>query len=339
MGNTLDTTPLLTEHTAVIMAQYNIQAKHVKRLYALFTEMDVNRTGKWTIVEINQLMDSYPESLVTPCLEALVKFGSSGRDGRLTFEDVIVTLCSFCALSKEELLQYVYLIIDADRSGVLDREELTNFYSSSVFVKSKRHHQQASYPANYVGALKEFGKGQWQSLVFEEFCLMCDLFPHLAFPAIHLQNMLRREILGARFWRDWDVERLKIFHLETESKTITFTGPSLITGETITIVKPGRITMKEIFEFTKRNGLKREVEWDAESNSFTKNRDAILRRAPLLNLIRNPNSVYHVPIKSLAQGQSRVEAEGMPMTGTMGRTRMASMAFLGALDKGAEKIL
>ena len=227
MGNMMDMTPLLTEHTAVIMAQYNIRPKHVKRLYGLFADMDVNRTGKWTIVEVNQLLDSYPESLVTPCLEALIKFGSSGRDGRLTFEDFIVAVCSFCALSKEELLQFVYITIDADRSGVLDRQELTNFYSSSVYVKRKKTTRQASYPSNYVGALEQFGKGQWKSLVFEEFCLMCDLFPHLAFPGIHLQHMLRREVLGSRFWREWDAERLKIFHLEAESKTVTFTGPSI----------------------------------------------------------------------------------------------------------------
>jgi hypothetical protein len=35
---------------------------------------------------------------------------------------------------------------------------------------------------------------------------------------------------------------------------------------------------------------------DSKGDSFTKKRDAVLKRAPLLNSIRNPNSLYHVAL-------------------------------------------
>jgi Ca2+-binding EF-hand superfamily protein len=330
--------PVLSEHTALIMAQYNLRPRHLRKLASLFDEMDENKTGKWTIIEYSNLINVSSGNIVTPCLEALVKFGSATRDGRLGFEDFLVTTSSYCALSKEELLQFVYLIIDADRSGVLDKEELENFYSASIFVPRKHHSRQAVYPENYMTALSEFGGGTWKSLVYEEFCLMCDLFPHLAFPAVHLQMLLRREILGTRFWKLWDRERLKIFHLEAESKTITFNAPSLITGEIVNVVKPGRITMKEIFEYTKRKGLRRgsigsldrEQFGDGGDDSFTKSRDAVLKRAPLLNLIRNPNSLYHVPL-SIRTG-SGLQDVGMVES----RLNRETGGFLGALDKANE---
>ena len=334
--------PEFSEHTALIMAQYNLRPRHLRTLLSLFEEMDENRTGKWTIIEFSSLLNIGQDNLVTPCLEALIKFGSSSKDGRLSFEDFIVATCSFCALSKEEILQFVYIIIDADRSGILDKEELENFYSASVYAKRKNHARQAIYPPNYMTALSEFGGGQWRSLVYEEFCLMCDLFPHLAFPAIHLQLLLRREILGSRFWAAWDAERLKIFHLEAESKTITFHGPSLITGTIVEIVKPGRITMKEIFEYTKRKGLRRLAsesgikERNEKGDSFTESRDAVLKRAPLLNLIRNPNSVYHVPLATFGRVNSAhadaFDGRAFARTSTTG-------GFLGALDNAGDNYI
>ena len=310
MGNRVSA-PRLDEHTATIMSQYNIKPHHVDRLYRIFTEFDENHTGQWTILEFNHFLHNYPESVISPSLEALVKLASSSRDGRLTFLDFVVSVCSYCALNKEELLQYNYIMIDSDRSGILEKAELHNFFAASVKLRKRKrmYARQAIYPPNYTLALDQFEHGNWKSLVFEEFCLMCDLFPHLAFPSVHLQNLLRRAVLGTSFWDDWDEERLRIFHLEAESKTMSFTGINLLTGEEVTIVKPGRVTMKEIFEFTKRNGL-RQVDTEGEgfaqaarpdreegtATSFTKARDAVLSRAPLLNLIRNPNSVYHVPL-------------------------------------------
>lgn len=344
MGNKFSQSPNipeLKEHTALIVAQYNLRQRHLRKLFSLFQEMDEGKTSKWTIIEYSKLLGIYPESLVTPCLEGLVKFGSSSRDGRLSFEDFLVATTSYCALSREELLQYFFILVDSDRSGVLDRGELENFFSASVFCKRKHHSRQAIYPPNYLGALAEFGKGQWKSLVFEEFCLMCDLFPHLAFPAVHLQMLLRRAILGSMFWREWDSERLKIFHLEAESKTITFQAPSLLTGEIMDVVKPGRITMREIFEFTKRKGLRKPSldyglrDDKPKSQSFTASRDAVLNRAPLLNLIRNPNSVYHVPLASFSRSGIFAD-DTLDVTFRFDRSVTHGGVALGALDKANE---
>ena len=314
MGNT-ESYPVLDEHTAMIMALYNIKPRHISRLHRRFVQFQ-NETFTWTINEFNKALPNYPDSFVTPCLKALVDFGSASQDGRLRFVDFLVSVCSFCALSKEELLQFSYIIIDVDRSAVLDMDELTNFFNASCKMNPKNNrmkpYKQMFFPMNYMDALAQFQNGEWESLVFEEFCLMCDLFPHMGFPAVRLQDMLRRRFLGSKFWREWDKERLKIFHLESESKTITFTGTSLITGEEIKIIKPGRVGIKEIFEFTKRNGLKRTANDDQDgrkssarsgaadssgSTSFTKARDEVITRAPLLNMIRNPDSVYHVPLE------------------------------------------
>ena len=254
--------PHITTHTATIMSQYNITASHVAELNRKFEEYDVEKCGYWTIKQVHEYLGTHPEELVAHCLGALIALGSSTRDGRLSFQDFLVCFCSYCALSNEELLQFLYIIIDKDRSGILDRDELFGFYSATVPVQRKRGPHMIEfrlhfYEENYLTALDQFKEGKWEGLIFEEFCLMCDLFHHLSFPAYLLQDTLRRRMLGQRFWRSWDEERLKIFHLETESKSIQFTAISLLTGEQVTITKPGRVTMKEIFEFTKRNGLRR----------------------------------------------------------------------------------
>ena len=254
--------PYITTHTATIMSQYNITAKQVAELNRKFEEYDVEKRGYLTITQVHEYLGTHPEDLIAHCLQALIQLGSSSRDGRLSLQDFLVCFCSYCALSNEELLQFLYIIIDKDRSGILDRDELFGFYSATVPVQRKYGNNMIEfrlhfYEENYLIALDKFKEGKWEGLIFEEFCLMCDLFHHLSFPAYLLQDTLRRRMLGTGFWKSWDDERLKIFHLETESKSIQFTAISLLTGEQITITKPGRVTMKEIFEFTKRNGLRR----------------------------------------------------------------------------------
>lgn len=336
----------IDEHTAGVMSQYNIEERHVDKLYRKFVEYDEDDSKTWTLAEFNRFLHNYPDSLISPCLEALVKLASPTRDSQLGFVDFLISICSFCALSKEELLQFMYIVIDYDRSGVLDRAELFSFFSASVRMKPRKKHIQHQqirkrfiYPPNYLKALEEYQGGKWKSLVFEEFCLMCDLFPHLAFPVFYLQEQLRRRVIGLSFWRGWDQERLKIFHLESESKSIKFQARSLATGELVNVVKPGRVTMKEVFEFTKRNGLK-DLKMNASEagaknlTSFTIQRDAVLSRAPLLNLVRNPISIYYVPLHRTREDQQAEEEASAEETKTSPMGRGARrMGILNALDE------
>jgi hypothetical protein len=147
--------------------------------------------------------------------------------------------------------------------------------------------------------------------------------------------------LGSRFWKKWDLERRAIFTLESDSKPINFTGTSLITGELQSVVKPGRVSMMEIFEYTKRNGLKEipseesVVRPEYQIESITKERDSILIRAPLLNLIRNPNSVYHVPLADRHLSEKR-ESTLLP---PLGEWRKQRGQLLGALDISTDRFL
>ena len=332
----------VSEYVANVMLQYNVKPKHMKRLRSLFKSYDSSKSGLWTVSEFSSLLQIYPDSIVSPSLEALVKLGSSSRDGRLSFEDFVVAVASFCALTREEILQFIYIVIDSNRSGILDKEELFAFYSSSVRLKRKHDQRQLIYQPNYVQALERFREGKWTSLAFEEFCLMCDLFPHLIFPTVRFQDLLRRSVLGSRFWSAWDKERRTIFRLESESRPISFTGISLLTGQRVSVVKPGLVTMKEVFEFTKRNGLKRLGSGDRQANlqeygidSFTKERDLILNRAPLLNLIRNPNRLYYDPLEA----KRRIDKLSFSSPTDSSDAHRLGGKLLGGLDESSHRFI
>lgn len=358
--------PPIDEHTATVVAQYNLEASDVAKLFYKFNEYDEHRQGFWTIVEFNKYLRNAPEDLPTPCLESFIGLASSTRDGRMSFTDFLISCTSYCALSREELLQFFYIIMDRDRSGILDKDEIFGHFSATVKMQAstfgpKGVYKQDIYPPNYLEALRQFKNGKWSGLMFEEFCWLCDLFPHVGFPVALLQDKMRERILGASFWHSWDDERLKIFHLEAESKSIQFETRSILTGQPISITKPGRVSMKEVFEFTKRNGLKRvqydkvegvwksvertnfsRPDWSGDvsgTTSYTKGRDQVLSRAPLLNLIRNPNSVYYVPLDGSRPvfSNARVNDDAGIVNSTIdtkfARGETARVGFLGALDE------
>lgn len=109
---------------------------------------------------------------------------------------------------------------------------------------------------------------------------------------------------GQSFWDRWDRTRLRAFYNEAEMRS----GLEwrTIDGERIPVRTPGRFTMKEVLEFTRRKAAAVQSDLQAQEKaaqeakgsqgpSITQERDMEMARMPLLNIFRNPTCKYHVP--------------------------------------------
>ena len=91
---------------------------------------------------------------------------------------------------------------------------------------------------------------------------------------------------------------------------------TIIDGERLRVRMPGRFSMKEILEFTRRkaSSAKGEIapeQKPGQSATMTQERDIEMARMPLLNIIRNPMCKYHVPyVPGLDEGEDESEEEG-----------------------------
>lgn len=281
-----------------IVMQYNLEEKHLRSLWQKFVEMDIDMNGFWTISECYRLVAEPRTSMLAPILDALFKMADRANDGTLSFDDFLVSMTSFCSLNKEEVLQFMFIVVDEDRNGYITKEELLEFFS---YKGPGGVNQAPVFPVNNKNALDLFQNGSWKRLYFDEFANLSELFPYVAYPAFQLQKMMRDALLGRRFWDKWDEERLRVFYMEAESKSMTVQkrAPD---GTMITVHKPGRFTMKEILEYSRRKSMThkgkkvpRPMEEAQIEGSVTAERDEQISRTPLLNILRNPHAAYHVP--------------------------------------------
>eukprot|EP00439_Symbiodinium_sp_Y106_P028271 s3522_g3.t1 len=171
----------------------------------------------------------------------------------------------------------------------------------------------------------KFRGGKWRSLQFDGLAQLCELFPYIAYPAYHTQepdpvlslrsfgicDMYRKILLGKTFWERLDYERIKY---QTVVRTKRVRMP--FTKKKIEVKLPGRCTMQELLEYSRRNtavqGGKRVTSQDAgeAESALAKDceRDLQIQRSPILilaltgvdvcgesNMIRNPRCMYYIP--------------------------------------------
>merc|ERR1719240_1498674 len=95
---------------------------------------------------------------------------------------------------------------------------------------------------------------------------------------------------------------MKVFYKEAESRKVESTVKTP-DGDWITVTKPGRFTMREILEYSRRKSMThngKKVGRPMPENKdrvegVTAERDEQLSKTPLLNIIRNPHAAYLVP--------------------------------------------
>jgi len=299
MGGSSTKVPPTSEKDLRTVLSYNLNELHIRQVYKIFVEVDVDNNGVWSVSEMYNILKEPRLSVRAPIIDTIFRFGNSNSEGSLTFPDFLVTMCSFCALSKEEMLQFLFMIIDEDRNGTVEKEELLKFFSYVPAGVGEEGGGEPVFPVNNKNAVTKFRGGKWDSLQFDGLAQLCERFPYIAYPAFHTQEMYRALILGKAFWQALDYERIKY---QTVIRTKKVRQP--FTKKKIEVKLPGRVTMQELLEYSRRKtavqGGKRvsAQQNQVEESPLAKERDQQIQRSPILNMIRNPKVMYYVPLES-----------------------------------------
>jgi hypothetical protein len=176
----------------------------------------------------------------------------------------------------------------------LDKEELNKFFSFAP--EEAGDDSTPMFPVNNKNALDKFRGGRWNFLDFDGLAQLCERFPYIIYPVLHVQYLFRSKLLGVRFWERLDRQRMKVNLQER----------SFVAEDGKVLERPGRCTMKEILEYSRRKtivqngrrvGRPAKTESSIMSSDITKLRDEQISRMPLMNLIRNCRCMYYVPNK------------------------------------------
>mmetsp|Transcript_34551 Transcript_34551/g.78947 ORF Transcript_34551/g.78947 Transcript_34551/m.78947 type:complete len:386 (+) Transcript_34551:90-1247(+) len=294
MGTSSAKLPPIEDRDVRLLLSFNMDEKHIRKMWWKFVEMDVEKNGFWTNHEVYQLLGESQLSMRAPIIDWLFFVADSGGMGSLSFQDYLVAFCSFCALGFEEIIQLFFILVDRDRSGYVTKEELVEYFS---YVPPGVRERVPYFPVNNKNALDLFWGGQWKHLEFEGMAQLCERFPYVLFPAFDIQERFRKKLLGKSFWQRLEEDRRKASMGHGRKRVARMPGKA---NEVVRVERPGRCTMKEILEYSRRktvthNGKRIGIGEEDGPSAVLRERDEHIARLPLMCLIRNPRCGYHVP--------------------------------------------
>jgi len=293
MGKGSSKLPIISDTSMKTLLSQQLRKEHMTKLYRLFKEEDTDGINGWTVSELFHVIEENRLSVRAPIIDALFFMGDTRGEGTLNWEDFIVTFTSFCTLSRAEVMQFLFILIDRERKGRITKKELMDFFS---YVPVGAGEKKPVFPINNKNCLDKFRGGKWTSLTFDGLAQLCEMFPYIAYPAYHTQELYQRVLLGTKFWERLDKERVTFERWESKI-TVVVPGSG---GREVEIRLPPFCTMQEILEFSRRKtqaqqGRRVHSQRNVRPSRLTAERDEQISRCPVMTLIRNARCMYFVP--------------------------------------------
>lgn len=151
-----------------------------KALYATGQVEELDYTELFRILRVRETIFS----------EALLSLVDHDRSRTLNLSELVLILCAFCVMKKEEVMRFAFDVIDQDASGAINDDEF-------MFLAKSIHNANPSFPGNFRRALELFDVNNDGLINFSEFVEIHQRFPMLLFPLFRLQDQMQSLFIGS----------------------------------------------------------------------------------------------------------------------------------------------
>ena len=163
--------------------------EEIKKLRYAFLQIDYDESGE---VDADEFLEFVDERR-SPFTDHIFKHFDSDGSGEVDFNEFIGVCCTYCMMSKQELLRFTFDSFDDDGGGTLDEEEFM------VLCKAVNN-MNPTFPGNFTTALEEFDQNDDGLIDFDEFQDLNRHYPLVLFPAFRLQDRIQKVTLGEKGW-------------------------------------------------------------------------------------------------------------------------------------------
>ncbi|CEM28663.1 unnamed protein product [Vitrella brassicaformis CCMP3155] len=317
MGNYAPVSPIDREAEELLLL-LNVDRRAQTKVWRLFLRHDKDCNTFLSLIQVFRLLGEQRSSIVHMLLAGLFLFADRNGSDTISFEDFLVSFSCYCALNREELLQFVFMVIDDDRNGYITKKEFDQYVHFTVLHQEQRLAYKV-FGRNVHRVPFLFREGKWNRLYFDEFAQMCDEFPYTCFPAFFLQSRIRKVFLGHRHWARVDEERRQALQdksaCQWEAESARF--EPLFEGSSFPIRMSqsekrdiwshlSQVTMRDIL------ALAKSVKDRESRGKVTEEVGAVLSKSPLLRMIRNTKCAYYIPLTSVVKDASQRAIDKRP---------------------------
>jgi Ca2+-binding EF-hand superfamily protein len=153
----------------------------------IFSNIDKDKKGK---ISISDFFEFVRETPTTIAQQLFITLDSLDDQGFIEFGDFVRTLGTYCFFGKEDILRFIYIFADQDRSGELSGTE----FQELVDILHPYEKQRAKQ------ALKMMQWKPTNTYTFPDFIRLNEEYPALFNPMFLLQNSMRERTLGVDWW-------------------------------------------------------------------------------------------------------------------------------------------
>eukprot|EP00753_Platysulcus_tardus_P001090 PLAT11042.1.p1 GENE.PLAT11042.1~~PLAT11042.1.p1 ORF type:complete len:407 (-),score=160.72 PLAT11042.1:77-1150(-) len=181
-----------------------LEEVELERFYEVFLQMDKDMSGEIDFDEFANFFDLHD----TPFARRMFYVTDTDGSGQLDFREFVVTMWNFCSLDAATVSSFGFRLFDLDNSGMLDQEEVEALIQEVYGEKLKNNMR----VRKVLRLLDRDGDGE---VSFDEFRVFSKHYPVLMYPAVHMQRLLRAQIIGEPFWARLQDSRVRSGTMET----------------------------------------------------------------------------------------------------------------------------
>lgn len=175
--------------------------KDVGKIYKIFRKIDKDNSGTIQILEMLNYFDIDRNRFTERVFGIFDEDGS----GQIDFREFTISLWNYCTLGKSTLALFAFDLYDKDNSGIIDTNEiqlmLEEIYGKSYSVN--KHAQKIAVKIQQMTlATKDVTKDMFRDFLKKH--------PALLFPAFQMQKLIKKKVLGYRFWKSYTDRRIEL---------------------------------------------------------------------------------------------------------------------------------
>lgn len=202
--------PFNNEQVKSFCISYQMNAKELRDLYAIFCSIDVNYKGYITIDGFLKLLKETNCSIIYPYLKGIFRLvkkrslnGESGAapniswansdDIQVDFLEWTSMVIDYCLMTHDQLLKFLFRVIDTNDDEVISKKDILKFFSlKNLGVRI--------FPVNYLKLIETIELDRSDHITKHEFSKVGNSVLYMIYPAVRLQEDLKKVIIGPLFW-------------------------------------------------------------------------------------------------------------------------------------------
>ena len=282
------------------MSDFEFLEEDVFRIWRYFNEIDKDYVKYITIGQLFAYLNERNHSIISPYLERFFELIDREYIEKVSFEEFLPAVVSFCLFSKDEMITcklcefhslVVFNMYDKDKDGEISKKDLFRVFKTVV-------ENIQMFPINNMRAIELINLERGDKITKSEFITVVQTLPYTVFPAFRLQSQMK-EMFGGYFF--WNKCKKRFDKKEQERKMI--------------------LEREKFFERTKK---KKDLEYNDKLDFYEQK-------------VRQMNLVYYAKQKKLRHRMAFVRQKGRRDSDGMIDVKMVHETFREEIDKLVEK--